>query len=243
MTNQKEIKKPVSMVMVAYTEQNNKEMVIREYYSKIYLKLPKGSEFIIYLDAPPDNTPKIVKSLAKKINIKVIEGKKNLGYAGAMTAALKATKNNIIFYSDSSGKHRAEDFWKMIKFESQYDIINGLRVSKGNPIIRQIVTFVQRLIVSVLFVMPLYDFNTGYKIIHRNIINNVLKKCKYMKQSFSSELLIRAYKKGYTIKDVPVAFKKRQGKNTGTNYGQLPGIILKSLKGFLLLRLELWRKS
>ena len=231
--------KPVSIVMVAYTEQNHIERVVREYYNSIFLKLKKGSEFIVYLDKPTDKTPEIVKEMAKEININVIEGEYNMGYAKAMTAALNSTKNDIIFYSDSSGKHRAEDFWNLIAFENQYDIVTGLRISKGNPLVRRIITYMQRVLVSIMFFIPFYDCNTGYKIIHRDIVDNVLKDCKYMKQNFSTELLVRSYKKKYSIKNVPVLFSKRTGKNTGTNYKHLPNIILKSLKGFFLLKKEL----
>lgn len=227
--------------MVAYTEEGHIERVLKEYYKEIYLYLPKNSEFIVYLDKPNDKTPEIVKKLSKKIKLKVIEGKKNLGYAGAMSSGLKAAKNDIVFYSDSSGKHQARDFWKLIKQEKNYDIITGLRSPRTDPLIRRGITFIQRIIVSLFFSTPFYDFNTGYKIIHKNIIENVLDDCKYMKQSFSSELLVRAYKKGYTIKNIKVIFKDRIGKNTGTNYRNLPKIIKKSLRGYFLLKRELLR--
>lgn len=234
--------KPVSMATWVYNEENHIEKVIREYYTEIFLKLHPDSEYIIYLDVPTDNTANVVKNLSQQINIKIIEGTENLGYAGAMAAALKATKNDIIFYSDSSGKHQAKDFWNLIKYVDKYDIISGLRKPRTDHAIRRITTFIQRIIVSVLFLVPFHDFNTGYKIIHRKVIDNVLNDCKYMKQTFPSELLLRAYKKGYTIKDVPVVFKNRPGKNTGTNYKMLPQIISKSLKGYILLKKELAKK-
>ncbi|MBR9699976.1 glycosyltransferase family 2 protein [Candidatus Woesearchaeota archaeon] len=225
--------------MVAYTEQDHIRKVITEYYHDVFKRLPKGSEFIVYLDCPPDGTPEIVFDMAKHLDIKPMKGKRNLGYAGAMTTALKATKNDIIFYSDSSGKHHAKDFWDMLQYEKRYDIITGLRKSEKNPFIRRFVTFGQRLLVSMLFNIPPYDFNTGFKIIHKNIIDKVLPDVRYMKQSFSSELLIRALKKGYTVKDVPVFFGKREGKNTGTKIKDLFMIVKKSFKGFLKLRKEL----
>lgn len=235
----KKLTKPVSIVMVAYNESGHIKKVIEQYYKEIYLKLPKGSEYIIYLDVPTDNTPKIVNQLATKIKIKVIMGKNNLGYAGAMTTALKSAKNDIVFYSDSSGKHIAKDFWNLIKFEDKFDIITGKRVSKGNPLIRQILTIGQKFIISLLFFVPMYDFNTGYKIIHQKVLKNVLNDVKYMKQSFSSELLIRAYKKGYTIKNVKVSFLKREGKSPTSNLKALPSIVYRSLKGFVKLKIEL----
>jgi len=164
----------------------------------------------------------------------------NLGYARALKRALLATKKDIVFYSDSSGKHNAKDFWKLIRFESKYDIVNGLRKPHSYPIIRRIITFFQRLIVSILFFIPFYDFNTGYKIIHKNIVDDVVKDCRYMNQNFSTEMLLRAYKKGYTIHNVPVKFTDRKDKSKGTNYRDLLGIIFRSLIGFLKLRIDLW---
>ncbi|MGV8150740.1 MAG: glycosyltransferase family 2 protein [Candidatus Woesearchaeota archaeon] len=234
------LKKPVSMVMVAYNEEDHIIPVISDFYNNVLRKLPKGSEYIIYLDAPSDKTPYLVKKYAKTHDIKVIYAQKNLGYAGAMTAALKRTKNDVIFYFDSSGKHIASDFWNLIRYESEYDILTGLRSPRYDPYVRRIITFFQRLLVSVMFFIPFYDFNTGYKIIHKSIVKHVLSDCKYMRQSFSSELLIRSYKKGFTIRNVPVIFKDRKIKKTGTTYGALPKIILKSARGFVNLRLELW---
>ena len=239
----KNLNKLVSVVMVAYTEEGHIKKVIEEYYNEIFRNLPEGSEFIIYLDRPTDNTSNIVNELAKDIDIKIIEGEKNLGYAGAMTAALKASKNDIVFYSDSSGKHKAKDFWTLLEYESKYDIITGLRKPVGYSIIRRGITFSQRILTSVIFFVPLYDFNTGYKIIHRNIINNVLDECKHTKQSFSTELLVRAYKKGYSVKNVSVRFSDRQGENTGTNFRMLPYIMWHSLKGLIKLRIELFGKT
>ena len=236
-------KTPVSIVMIVYNEGNHIKSLIEEYYSEIFLNLAKGSEYIIYLDKPTDNTPEIVKKLSKRIDLRVIEGEKNLGYAKALKKALLCAKKDVIFYSDSSGKHNAMDFWKLIKFEDKYDIISGLRIPHSYSMIRRIITFVQRIIVSILFVIPFYDFNAGFKIIHKNIVNNALKDCKYMNQNISTEMLIRAHKKGYTIKNVPIKFIGRTGKNTGTNFKGIPSIILKSIIGFFKLRMELLHSS
>ncbi|HLC65822.1 MAG TPA: glycosyltransferase family 2 protein [Candidatus Nanoarchaeia archaeon] len=235
--------KPVSIAMIAYNEQHSIGEVLREYCGEVFSKLPEGSEFIVYLDSPTDSTPEIVGNIAKEMQLRIIEGEKNLGYSGAMKAAISMARNDVIFYSDSSGKHIAGDFWKLYGLEGKYDIVTGLRMDRKDPLLRRIVTFGQRVIISALFFIPLYDFNTGFKIIHKNIAEKVLPECRYMKQSFSSELLIRAYKKGFTIKNVPVTFGTRQYKGSGTQYSNLPGIIFRSLKGFIMLRIEMWFKQ
>jgi glycosyltransferase involved in cell wall biosynthesis len=233
---------PISMVMVSYNEQDHIEKTVREYYEEIFVRLPKGSEFIIYLDAPTDETPSVINRLSKELDIKPIYAKKNLGYAGAMTTALLSTKSKIIFYSDSSGKHKANDFWKLLPFISHYDIVTGLRKPRTDPYIRQFVTMGQRVLISSMFLMPLYDFNTGFKLLKREVIDSVLPECKYMNQSFSSEFLIRAYKRGFKIKNVPVIFIGRE-KRGGTRIGNLPRIISRSFRGYLRLFYELNLKN
>ncbi|MBI21965.1 MAG: hypothetical protein CL780_06940 [Chloroflexi bacterium] len=222
---------PVSMVMCVYNEEDHIKHLILDYYRTIYKKLPSTSEFIIYLDGPTDGSSRIVNNLSKLIDIKVIE-KQNSGYAKATTNALLETKNDLIFYSDSSGKHSAKDFWKLIKYCKEYDIITGFRYPRNDPFVRQIISFMQIFLICFLYRLPIHDFNTGFKLINRKIIDNVLLDCKYMKQSFSSELLIRSIKKGYKVKSVPVTFKNRKVKGTGTTYSILPGMIRRSWNGY-----------
>ncbi|MDH5533731.1 MAG: glycosyltransferase family 2 protein [Candidatus Pacebacteria bacterium] len=228
----------VSVVMIVYNEELGIESVIKDYYKNIFLKLSKGSEFIVYLDKPTDKTPQIVKELSKKLNLRIVEGKKNLKYAGALRKALSFARNDWVFYSDSSGKHAAKDFWKLVKYSNDYDIINGNRSNRSDPVIRQIVTFLQRLFVSIIFRMPQYDYNTGFKLIHKSVLDSILPISNSVNFTISTELLIRAYKEGSKIVDVPISFKSRPTKSTGTQYFQLIKMALDSLVGYLIIFLE-----
>ena len=88
--------------------------------------------------------------------------------------------------------------------------------------------------------MSIKQNTTFVQSIYLKIRDDVLNECKYMKQSFSSELLVRAYKKGYSIKNVMVKFTKRNNKDKGTLIKDLPSIIYRSLKGYIKLRMELF---
>lgn len=235
--------KPVSIVMIAYNEAGHIEQVLSEYCKDVFERLPEGSEFILYLDKPKDATADIAKRIAPGRGITLIDAPINLGYGKAMKKALATAKNQLIFYSDSSGKHRAVDFWKLLAVAEQFDIVTGLRKPRNYSLARRIVTFCQRMLVSVLFFMPLYDCNTGFKLVHKRVLDRVLDECKYTNQSFSSELLIRAHNAGFTIKNVPIVFSDRPGKNTGTNLKMLPRIMSHSFLGLLKLRRELLQKT
>jgi glycosyltransferase AglD len=234
------IKDKLSIVMVAYNEERHIERVIREYHSNVFTKAPAGSEFIVYLDGSADSTPSIVKSLSNSLmNLKVIDCKENKGYFGAVKTALSHAKNDLIFFSDSSGKHAAADFWNMLPKTDEYDIVTGLRSSRGDTRYRQILSFCQRLFVSCLFMMPLYDFNTGFKLIRKKVLDDLLKECSTLPVTFSTELVIRAHKKGYKIVNSPVCFKHRGGPEKQFAPQKLPKILSTQLIAYLKLRLEL----
>jgi dolichol-phosphate mannosyltransferase len=230
---------PVSVAMIVFNEKHHIRDLIVEYSKQLVSKLPARSEFLIYTDCPTDGTDTLLRTLQKRYRFRLIEGKKNLGYAKATKKILAMAKSPLIFYSDSSGKHEAKDFWKLLPLIQKNSIVTGKRVSHGNPIIRSVISFFQQLFVALLFRVPMLDYNAGYKLVRKEVLQQILPKCRYLNQSFSSELLIRAFLRGYTIAEVPVVFKKRPGKNTGTNYGNLPGIIYRQLVGYTLLLKEL----
>lgn len=233
------MKLPVSIAMVAYNEETTIEYVIKEYYNDVWLKLPRGSEFLLYLDKPTDGTIILSRKLVRDRNIRIIEGKANLGYAGAMKNVLKETKNAIVFYSDTSGKHRASDFWQLFPYIHTHDIVTGDRIHRTDPIVRQALTWLHRLLVVCLFRVPFYDYNTGFKIVRKKVLDTILHECRYTKQSFSTELMIRAIKKGYSAANIPVHFSKRPDMRAGTNYSQLPLIVFLNIRGMFLLWYEL----
>ena len=232
---------PVSVAMIAYNEELNIVNVLKEYERDVFRKLPKGSEFILYLDKPTDSTPEVAKKFAKKLKIRVIVGKSNLGYAKAMQAVFAYTKNTIVFYSDSSGKHTAKDFWELYPFIERYDIVSGDRTNRTDPFIRQVITELQRLLVVILFQVPQHDYNAGFKILKRQVVTEVVPTCQYTKQSFSTELLVRAFKKGFTVISRPVSFKARKDEKSGTNLHHLPEIIKLNTRGLFLLKLAVMK--
>lgn len=224
----------ISLVMVAYNEHDHIKQVIEEYYSEVFVRLPKGSQFIIYLDGPTDGTAEIVHSLEKKYGLEVVDCAENRGYFYAAKTALSYARYDV-FFSDSSGKHHASDFWAMLPYLDDYDIVNGLRSPRYDTRYRQVLSLGQRLFVSALFFIPLYDHNTGYKLIRKEVLDRLLDRCRVLPVTFSAELIIRAHSAGFKIKDVPVAFSKRSGAEKQFAIRKLPKALIKTIFGYLML--------
>jgi glycosyltransferase involved in cell wall biosynthesis len=229
----------VSIVMPVYNEAKHIEKLVSSFYRQVYLQLPRGSEFIIAEDGSNDGTNEVLDRLKKKMKITVVHGGAKKGYSKAAKDALKLPRNNVIFFTDSSGKHKPDDFWKLANELNNADIITGLRSDRKDPFFRRILTVMQRVLISVIFLIPFYDFNTGFKLIKKEVLDKVLKDCRYLKYGFSAELLIRAYKSGFSIKNVSVGFVHRDKDDEQFALKKIPKILIQQMIGFVKLRYEL----
>ncbi len=232
------IEKPISIVMLAYNEKNHIERVLREYHDTVFTQCPQGSEFIVYLDGPTDGTDGLVKGLSEELGLKVVEGEGNLGYFKAAKAALSKSKNDIVFFSDSSGKHIAKDFFDLLPHIEDADIVNGKRKDRGDVFYRRMLSAVHTLFVSILFYIYPMDYNTGFKIYHRRVLDDVLPKVCTLPVAFSTEMIILSQKRGYKIVEVPVSFIKREGAEKQLSISKIPGLIIKNLIPYLSLRIR-----
>ncbi|MBU0761732.1 MAG: glycosyltransferase family 2 protein [Candidatus Altiarchaeota archaeon] len=229
----------LSLVMVAYTEVDIIEKVLRHYHDEIFMRAPRGSEFIVYLDGSNDGTAEVVAGLKKEFNLTVIDCKVNKGYFIAAKTALSNARNEIVFFSDSSGKHNPQDFWVLAELIDDFDVVNGLRIGRTDIFYRRLLSFFHRFFVSILFMMPLHDYNSGFKLIRKKVLDDVLPECSTLPVTFSTEFLIRAYAKGYKIADAPVSFSHRNTEERQFTLKKIPSVLWRQIKAYAKLRLEL----
>ena len=231
-----------SIVMLAYNEANRIEALVKEYYNEIYIKLSMGSEFIIYIDGSKDETPQILQELSKTMSLKIIDNKENKGYYEAAKAALSYANCPYVFFSDSSGKHKAQDYWLLTPFAEKYDVVSGFRKNRSDSLYRKIISLILRNFVSIIFLLPKHDYNCGYKIYKKHVLDTLLEKCNTMNIVFSTEFMIRAIKEKISIISVPVSFVHNGRKEGPFSIKKLPGVVIKELLSFIRLRIQLITK-
>ena len=199
----------ISLVIPVYNEAGIIEPLVRSYYKNLIRKIPQ-SEFIIAEDGSTDGTKGILKELNKKIPFVLVMSSKRKGYNMAVKDALKIPKNNIIFFSDSSGQHEPKDFFELSKYINDFDIIIGYKSSRQDPYYRVFLSRWYNVLVRMLFGLKLRDINCGFRIVKKSVIDDVLRECKtFEKYCAFSEFTLRAYKKKYRIKEVPIHHYRR----------------------------------
>ena len=88
----------ISFIIPAYNSQEHLTKCVNSITDQIFTS--KNYEIIIINDASRDNTLKICKKL-KKINIKIINNKKNLGVSLSRNKGIELSKGEYLFFLDS----------------------------------------------------------------------------------------------------------------------------------------------
>lgn len=229
---------PISLVIPVYNEVEVIEKVIREFYDKIISKL-EPAEFIIAEDGSKDGTKEVLLKLKEEIPITLVMGEERKGYTKAVKDALKLPKYDIIFFSDSDGQQEPDDFWNLMKNIDENDIVVGYKHPRRDPIFRVFVSKVYQLFNFLIFGIKLHDINCGYRLIKKKVLDDVLDEVSLLPNFVSSEIIIRAYLKGYKIKEVPVTHYPREfGASRGLPVSRIPIEVVKLLIGLFKLKLQ-----
>lgn len=232
------LEKPISVVIPVYNEVDVIEGVVRDFYEKVVSKL-EVAEFIIAEDGSTDGTKDVLKKLAEELPITLVMGDERKGYTKAVKDALKLPKYDIIFFSDSDGQQEPNDFWDMIKEIEENDIVVGYKHPRKDPLPRVLLSKVYQKVNKALFKIDLHDINCGYRLIKKDVLDSVLDEVHLLPNFVSSEIILRAYLKGFRIKEVPVTHYKREfGGSRGLPATKIPQEVIKLLKGLFQLKKE-----
>lgn len=229
---------PVSLIFLVHNEAETIEREIRSFNEKIIKKLP-GSEFIVAEDGSTDGTSDIIKSLEKEAGIIHLTSKKRKGYIKALVDAVKFSKNEYIFISDTGFKHNPDDFWNIYNFRKKYDLVVGRKTKRKDQLYRKLFTYIYNLLLRIYFGFnDLYDADSGFRLFNRKIGREVICKRLIFTDLIGSEIVLRSRLKGFKYSEVPVSYNPRSGSSRGLPLEKIPRVILKVLKDIRLLKRE-----
>ncbi len=210
----------------AYNEEKNIASVIA--------KLEKINGKIIVCD---DGSSDLTGTIAEKMGAIVVAHPKNLGYGAAIRTIF--TKFNeldadILVTFDADGQHRVEDIELVIKpiIDNEAEIVIGSRFlgngDKGVPTYRKIGIKTITNLTNMTSKTKLTDSQSGFRAYHKRVIPEIIPSEYGM--GVSTEILIKANKKGFKIKEVPI--KILYGGETSTHNPVSHGIsvILSTMK-------------
>jgi glycosyltransferase involved in cell wall biosynthesis len=231
---------PVSALLLVYNEAEVIEDVAGGLYREVVRKIP-GSELLIAEDGSTDGTKEILARIVPAMpGARLAQGKERKGYTRAYKDALRLCRNELIFFSDSSGKHDPRDFWKLAEKIGEYDMVIGCKTDRRDPFYRVLISRVFNFLVSRYFGCNFRDINSGFRLMRRAAVGAVLDEDWYMKHLINFEFTLRVMAHGFRVGEVPVSHTARShGPSRGLPLRKIPEAIVMALRAFPRLKKDM----
>jgi len=217
-------KPSISFFCPAYNDEENVGKVVKSAV-EVLGKIAAKYEIIIVEDHSPDRTAEVADALAKKYNgVRVIHNTKNLGYGGALRKGFLNSKYDLIIYTDGDGQFNAADMAQMVPLLEKADVVSAYRLNRADPLFRIIQTTIFNALVRVVFGLKIRDINCALKLYRKKVVDSM--KIESTSTFISSEMLLKAKKKGFRIRQIGV---KHYPRLHGAASGAKPQVVLTTI--------------
>ncbi|UCF45574.1 MAG: glycosyltransferase family 2 protein [Candidatus Bathyarchaeota archaeon] len=203
----------LSVVFPAYNEADALDIAV-EKVTKALSEFARSFEIIIAEDGSTDGTDKKAVALAEKYPfIKHIHGKKRLGRGTALKNAFKQSIGEVLVYMDldlATDLNHLKTLVGAVEFEG-YDFSTGSRMLPESNVerssTRNIASKTYNFAVRVLLGSKVKDHQCGFKAFRREPLMKLLDEVGATHWFWDTEILVRAYLRGYKIKEIPVSWR------------------------------------
>ena len=203
----------VSVVFPAYNEAASLETAV-EKVTQALNEFASSYEIIIAEDGSTDGTDKLAAALAAKHPfVKHIHGKKRLGRGAALKNAFKQSSGEVLVYMDldlATDVKYLKSLVEAVECEG-YDFATGSRLLPESNVkrsgTRNLASKTYNFMVRALLGSEVKDHQCGFKAFRREPLMQLLDEVGANHWFWDTEVLVRARRRGYKIKEIPVSWK------------------------------------
>lgn len=230
------------VIIPTYNEIENIEAILKAVFSQ-----SKAFDVLVVDDNSPDKTNDKVKLLQHQFpnQLHLLERNQKSGLGSAYIAGFKwclQRHYEFIFEMDADFSHNPNDLIKLYHAcaNTGADVAIGSRYVKGVnvvnwPMSRVLLSYGASKYVRCITRMKIHDTTAGFICYRRQVLDAIdLNTIKFVGYAFQIEMKFKAYKKGFTIVEIPVIFTDRtKGKSKMSS-----GIISEAIFGVISLKLK-----
>jgi len=204
----------ISIILPTYNEREN----IIELIRAIQKSLDNSVEIIVVDDDSPDGTWKEVESIADE-NVRILRRTDQRCLTTAISDGIALSKGDIVGWMDCDFSMPPEKLPELVKALDDYDIAIGSRYVKGAKdsrdtklgiISSKIINYTAKYILD----SSIIDYTSGFIMAKREVLMEIPLKGDY--GEYCIDLLYKAIKKGFRIKEIPYNCVPRKQGETKT---------------------------
>ena len=202
------------IIFPTYNERDNIEKIVHA-----VLPLDPRIHVLIVDDGSPDGTGQIADRMSQeeeKVFVLHREMKEGLGraYIAGFKWAIEK-QFDFIFEMDADFSHGPEYIKDFLREIQNTDLVIGSRYISGVNVInwpmgRLLLSYYANVYTRLVTGLPLRDATGGFKCFRRKVLETVkLDDVRANGYSFQIEMSMRAWKRGFSIKEIPIVFVDR----------------------------------
>ncbi|MCC7369513.1 MAG: glycosyltransferase family 2 protein [Chloroflexi bacterium] len=225
----------ISVVLPAYNEAGIVEQTVLD-VDVVLRALTDDYEIIVVDDGSRDDTRVVLMELieaAPEIPLRAVVHERNQGYGAALASGFDAATKELIFMTDADGQFDVVELGRFLPaLDPSIDMVIGWREQRADPPMRLLNAFGWKLLVNGLFGYTARDVDCAFKLFRRRVWQGVTVHARGA--TFSAELLIKARRLGFQMRELPVRHLPR---TVGSATGARPDVILRAFRELF----QLWR--
>lgn len=199
----------LSVITPFFNEEENLERLHKELVG-VLKDLKEKSEIVYIDDGSTDDSRKVLmRALSKtdaKVNVKLINLRKNFGQTAAIAAGIDNAEGNLISFLDSdlqNDPHSIPSFLK--KMGEGYDAVFGWRRKRRDATLRSFLSRIANRIISVVFSYPFHDVGCSLRVVKKEFLENI-----QLYGELHRILPVLIYLKGARVGEMDVVHRYRQ---------------------------------
>ncbi len=218
----------LSVVIPAWNEAQNIGRVVSDCVATA-ARVAARFEVIVVDDGSDDGTGEIIDGLAAADRrVVALHHERNRGIAAATRTGFAAACQEYVFYVDGDGQFDVREIDLLLPFCREFDLVVGRRASRADPWQRRWNARLYNGLLRRLFGLHVHDVNCAFKLLRREVLARL--DCRSTSAFYLAELVIRAQRAGFRIREVEVHHYPRR---FGSPSGARPGVALKALCSLL----------
>ena len=228
----------VSLVLPAHNEAENIEPVVTEAVPALGA-VSDDYEIIVVDDGSQDDTAGVTRRLMEtEPHLRLVQHPVNKGFGAAVLTGFTSATKDWILYTDADRQFVLAELAKFMPFTDKADLIAGYRAPRRDPFLRVLYGKGWSMLCTLFFGYTVRDVDCGFKLLRREIIDQLAAKIASRGATFSIEWLVRAKRAGYRFVELPVTHRPRVA---GSQSGARLKVIVRAFRELFRLRLQLWR--
>lgn len=165
----------ISIIVSAYNESESLPFLVEEIYQAMTVRDDASFEILYMDDGSTDDTREILEKLKfRYAQLSAIGFSENIGRSAILQCGFDHARGDILITVDGDLQDDPAEIPRLMdKLNQGYDLVSGYKKQRKDPWLKIISSRIFNWIVRTIFKIPVHDFNSGFKIYRKKVIEKL----------------------------------------------------------------------